>query len=699
MNVKNQDHMHTNRLLDEKSPYLLQHAHNPVDWYPWSDEAFKKAKSLNRPVFLSIGYSTCHWCHVMERESFADEQVGQFLNQHFVAIKVDREERPDVDQIYMSACQALTGRGGWPLTVLLTPDKEPFFAGTYLPKRSRQGMMGLMELLEVVVERWEDDPGKLRQAARRITEALQEQRESPPAGTDVPQDAMHAVYTWLQSQYDPVYGGFGPAPKFPMPHHLLFLIRYSAVSDTTHALDMAEHTLKSMQRGGIYDHLGFGFSRYSTDEKWLVPHFEKMLYDNALLALSYAECFQCTGDSFYAGIVREIFTYILRDMTGDEGGFFSAEDADSEGIEGKFYVWKPEQVFHILGEDMGGKFCQWYDITPEGNFEKGYSILNRIHAHRPAEDEVHDRQGGQEGLAMARRRLWEVREEREHPYKDDKVLTFWNGLMIASMARAGHILGDDSYVHAAQRAMEFLWNHLRDEDGRWHVRYRQEERGPTAFLDDYAAVIWGLLELFSATHDPEYLRRAVLTQKEQDRLFLDADGGGYFFAGHDAQALFTRSKELYDGATPSGNSLAGLNLMRLFHLTGDAQWHDGYEGLLAAFAPKLNTFAAGSSFFVMSLALRYGENRQVVIVPGADWPQTMHGLAPVWQRYAPLTSVIIAHPEHREELTCLAPFTGSMEAVEGRTTFYVCQDFACQAPITRVDDFMAVMSQSTRDKD
>jgi uncharacterized protein YyaL (SSP411 family) len=463
-----------NRLSKEKSPYLLQHANNPVDWYPWSEEAFEEAKERDCPIFLSVGYSTCHWCHVMERESFEDEEVAAILNNNFVSIKVDREERPDIDHIYMSVCQAMTGQGGWPLTILMTPDKKPFYAGTYFPKHEKWGRIGLVDILIQVSEKWRQDPDLLIETAEKVRLSVFAER-SDDQGKELNGKTLLKAFFQARRMFDKEYGGFGRAPKFPAPHNLAFLLRYWKRSGDKEALDMVELTLEHMYRGGIYDHIGYGFSRYSTDEKWLVPHFEKMLYDNALLALAYMEGYQATGRKLYARAAKEIFTYILRDMTSPEGGFYSAEDADSEGEEGKFYVWTPAEIKEILGDQDGETYCRLFDITSEGNFE-GRNIPNRITASRF--DEAGELAVAAEKatghIGSMREKLFIARAKRVHPYKDDKVLTSWNGLMIAAMARGGRCLVK-MFTGKRRCVREFYFHKMRRADGRLLARYRDGE--------------------------------------------------------------------------------------------------------------------------------------------------------------------------------------------------------------------------------
>ena len=488
--------MHANRLLNEKSPYLLQHAHNPVDWYPWSDDAFKKAKDDNKPIFLSIGYATCHWCHVMEKESFEDTEVARYLNATFICIKVDREERPDIDAVYMAACQMLTGSGGWPLTVFMDPDKKPFFAATYIPKENRFGRPGLIELCRSIRTMWTSEKGKLLNASGSISENLGKAFDFIP-GEDLDDSILDRAYLEFEQSFDTRFGGFGSAPKFPTPHQLLFLLRYHDRSENKNALEMVEKTLTGMRLGGIWDHVGYGFHRYSTDKTWLVPHFEKMLYDQALIAQAFLETYQITKNPFYADTAREIFTYVLRDMTSQAGAFFAAEDADSEGEEGKFYVWSIGEFREVLGEDAT-PFERIYNLSSDGNFldeasgqKTGTNILHL--------DKSLDAWGNETGVDKGeidkqwdkvRRKLFEQREKRVHPLKDDKVLTSWNGLMIAALALGARVLDAPDYAKAAERAARFILDNLRKKDGRLFHRYREEEIAIEAHADDYAYLIF-----------------------------------------------------------------------------------------------------------------------------------------------------------------------------------------------------------------
>lgn len=669
----------SNRLIDEKSPYLLQHAYNPVDWYPWSKEAFEKANKENKPIFLSIGYSTCHWCHVMEHESFEDPEVAEQLNSHFVAIKVDREERPDIDHIYMNVCQAMTGQGGWPLTVLLTPDKKPFYAGTYFPKRSKWGRPGMMDILTQIAEKWEDDRERIVQTADQITLAIQGQRTKDEGGSEVANtlsmDLLHQAFTLYQQTFDQVYGGFGQAPKFPTPHNLSFLMRYYKETGEQKALEMVQKTLDSMYQGGLYDHLGYGFARYSTDREWLVPHFEKMLYDNALLTMDYLEAYQLTGIERYKRVAMETLTYIKRDMTSPEGGFYSAEDADSEGVEGKFYVWTPEQVYNFVGKEDGTLFCRNYDVSEKGNFE-GHNIPNLIG------NEL-DAQLNQQ-LEPIRQALFAAREERIHPHKDDKILTAWNGLMIAAFSKAAAALQNEEYLRIARQAAEFIFSHLvRKEDGRLLARYREGEAAFPAYVDDYAFLVWGLIELYQASFEPEYLQQALYFHDEMIRLFEDDEQGGLFFYGSDSEQLITRPKEIYDGAIPSGNSTAAYNALRLSHLTGRTDLEEQAEHILHTFIDDVSHYPPGYAQYLTAAQFALGKSREIVLIGNKEDSQLKEMCQAVQTQFLPHT-VFLVKSDDKEQITELAPYLKDYKAVDGQATAYICQNFSCQAPTKNV---------------
>ncbi|MTI86060.1 MAG: thioredoxin domain-containing protein [Firmicutes bacterium] len=675
--------LESNRLIHQKSPYLLQHAYNPVDWHSWSEEAFEKAGHEDKPIFLSIGYSTCHWCHVMERESFEDKEVARKLNKDFISIKVDREERPDIDQVYMTVCQALTGHGGWPLTIIMTPDKHPFFAGTYFPKHSKWGQPGLMDILDQVANKWHQERDELIKVSQNIVQKISQHLNISAQG-ELSEETLHEAFNQLHQAFDSNYGGFGAAPKFPTPQNLLFLLRYWVQTDNEKALKMVEKTLQSMHRGGIYDHIGFGFARYSTDKKWLVPHFEKMLYDNALLAIVYLEAYQVTREEVYARVAREIFTYILRDMTSPEGAFYSAEDADSEGEEGKFYVWTTAEINEILGPQQGKIFCQLYDITPGGNFE-GKNIPNLINGSlkqmakewNMAEDELR-------GIAEeCRIKLYHQRDRRVHPHKDDKVLTAWNSLLITALAKGASVLSEKKYADAAIRAFDFIWSNMRSKEGRLLARYREGEAALNAYLDDYAFLVWALLELYEASLSPIYLKRAVEITQAMLELFHDQENGGFFFYGKDSEQLFARPKDAYDGAMPSGNSVAALNLLRLARMTGDSNLDDVAHRQLNAFAGDIKDNPRAYTYFLTALQFASSPSREIVIAGDPRDNAVEQMVNTVRSSFMPNT-LLVLNPggDEGKVIKELIPFVNTQRAIEGKATAYVCQEFACQSPVT-----------------
>jgi hypothetical protein len=546
-------HKYTNRLIDETSPYLLQHAHNPVDWYPWGDEAFERAKNEDKPIFLSIGYSTCHWCHVMEKESFENEQIAKTMNEHFVNIKVDREQRPDVDSIYMNAVQ-MTGSGGWPLSVFLTPGGKPFFGGTYFPPKDIYGRPGFERVLLAITDAWKNRRQELIESSNKISEVLTS-LTGPTEKEALSPDMLKSGFDYFKAAFDSVNGGFGPAPKFPQPTNLSMLLSYWHRTNDNQALQMVEKTLDVMAKGGIYDHIGGGFHRYATDGKWLVPHFEKMLYDQALLSKVYIQAYQITGKQEYASTAREIFDYVLRDMTDPEGGFYSAEDADSEGKEGVFYVWEQKEIDAILDKDEAEIFSACYGVTEKGNFEENKTILNIAISTAELEKKFDkDHTEIMNILSKARSKIFAEREKRIRPHRDDKIITAWNGLMISSLAYGGAALQEEKYIRAAEQAAEFILDSLHKK-GRLMRYYRQNQAIELAFLDDYAFTIMGLLELYEASFDSKWLINAKMLAEEMIKLFADNEHGGFFLTGKDSEKLITRIKPSTDGVIPSGNPI------------------------------------------------------------------------------------------------------------------------------------------------
>lgn len=684
-----------NRLVFEKSPYLLQHAGNPVDWFPWGDEAFARARAEDKPVFLSIGYSTCHWCHVMEHESFEADDVAALLNRDFICVKVDREERPDVDAVYMSVCQAMTGSGGWPLTILMTPDQRPFFAATYLPREDRFGRAGMLRVLPQIAEVWRTRRGDVETVARQIAEQTAARDAAPDAG-EIDAETLTLGFRQLAGRFDAERGGFGDAPKFPTPHHLTFLLRWWKRSGDAAALNFVERTLSAMAAGGIYDHLGFGFHRYSTDADWLVPHFEKMLYDQALLLIAYTEAHQATGKSEYARTVREVMTYVLRDMTSPEGAFYSAEDADSEGVEGRFYLWTAEEVRAALGEDDARVAAAIWNLHPDGNFTNPHTPprTNILHLARSlsavaaelktSEDELRSRS------ERLRNRLFETRRKRIPPYKDDKVLTDWNGLMIAAASIASRALDEPRYADAARRAADFVLTRLRREDGRLLKRYREGDAGLPAHLDDYAYLIWGLIELYETTFDVRYLEAAIELQRVQTAQFGDAEHGGFFLTAADAEKLIARPKELYDGALPSGNSVSALNLLRLARLTGDPALEALALRTATGFAGTARRAPMAFTQFLCAADFALGPAYEVVIAGKPDAADTRAMLGALNRGFHP-NAVVLLRPDAPDAppITRLAPFTAAQKPIDGKATAYVCRNFACAAPTTDPQEMMS----------
>ena len=619
----------------------------------------------------------------MERESFEDEEVAEVLNRNFISIKVDREERPDIDHIYMNVCQALTGHGGWPLTIFMTPDKKPFFAGTYFPKNNRMGMSGLLSILDNVYNAWLNEREALLKSSEQIINAINERNDILEQDYDegLSDEIFYEAFSEFKYEFDNNFGGFGSAPKFPTPHILFFLLRYWYNTKEEYALTIIEKTLTSMHKGGIYDHIGFGFSRYSTDPKWLVPHFEKMLYDNALLAIAYLEAYQATKKREYADIADEIFTYVLRDMTSPEGGFYSAEDADSEGVEGKFYVWSVNEVKKVLGDIDGEKYCKYYDITDHGNFE-GLNIPNLIKGSIPDEDRSF--------IEECRKKLFEYREKRIHPHKDDKIITSWNGLMIAALAIGGRVLGKDKYTKAAEKASEFIFSKLFSSSGRLLARYRDGESAFPGYVDDYAFLVWGLIELYETTYKPVYFKRSLKLNDDLIKYFWDESNGGLFYYGSDSEQLITRPKEIYDGATPSGNSVATLNFLRLARLTGRTDLEDKASKQFETFGSSIERFARGHSFFLSALLFARSKPKEVVIV-GNEKLESDSMVNIIREEFRPFTSSMFYSDSH-SDLKDLAPFIENYKTIEGKTTAYVCENFACKAPITDVSSFRDAIS-------
>ncbi len=697
--MKKKTKNHTNQLFHEKSPYLLQHAYNPVDWFPWGDKAFTAAKKEDKPIFLSIGYSTCHWCHVMERESFENPRIAKLMNNAFVNIKVDREERPDIDSLYMSVAQMMTGSGGWPLTIIMTPDKRPFFAATYIPPESRFGRIGMDELIPEIQRLWKQDRKRLDTISKNIQESLETSAQGS-SGAQLEEGVLELAFDRLKERFDEQYGGFGFRPKFPSPHNLLFLLRYWKRTQNGDALRMVEKTLQAMRLGGIFDHVGFGFHRYSTDPKWLLPHFEKMLYDQAMLTMAYAEAYQATKKDEYGQTVREIITYVSRDMTSPEGGFYSAEDADSEGEEGKFYVWTVKEVRKVLSKKEADAYLRVYNLTADGNFleeatgkRMGTNIphlQNSLAAEAKAQKMT--AKAFLQILEGAREKLFAVREQRIHPHKDDKILTDWNGLMIAALAKAARVLDEPSFIEAAKRATTFVLTQMQNEEGRLLHRYRDGEAAIPAFLDDYAFMIWGLLELYETTLEPEYLQKVIDLNTELLTHFWDENHGGFFFTADDAEDLLVRKKDAYDGAIPSGNSVAMMNLLRIARLTAESELESKATKIGQAFAGDVLSAPPGFTLMISSVDFAVGPSFEIVIVgdPAADDTQTM--IKAINDQFIPnKVSLLIPTDDRAEHIVQLAPFVKDYTALDGKPTAYICSNHVCQNPTTDTQKMLEIL--------
>lgn len=694
--------MSENLLAVEQSPYLRQHADNPVDWSPWGDAAFERARELNRPVFLSIGYATCHWCHVMAHESFEDESVASLLNQHFVSIKVDREERPDVDSVYMTVCQMMTGHGGWPLTVVLTPDRSPFFVTTYVPRESRGGRIGMLELLPRLADYWESRRNEVDRSAAEIVEALRLATSVPEGPNPGLAEVDAAVHT-LRMNFDPENGGFSSAPKFPSPHTLSLLLRVWSRTQEPEVLTMVTRTLESMRRGGIRDQLGGGFHRYSTDARWILPHFEKMLYDQAMLSLAYTEAYTATGNGTFAAEARSTLDYVVNELTDPVGGFHSAEDADSEGEEGRYYVWSESELAAVLTNQADLELASdAYGIEPEGNFRDeasgrrpGTNVL--IAAELPADLAVGH--GGSpeqvaERLEDIRQRLLHARGARERPLRDDKVLTDWNGLMIGALARAGAALGEPKYVSAASRCAHFIQDNLR-KNGRLLHRWRDSEAAIPGMADDYAFLAWGLLELYRATFDLIWLERA---QETADMLIsgFEAPDGGFFGTVAGGEEQLVRVIETSDGAIPSANSIAAGILIELAHLTGRSDYEDTVHRLLGAVGGRIAGSPVAHTALLQAVDRLNGEPMQLVIVGSREDAEVAQMLALVHREFLPRVAVLykpIGDPDACAKLADIAPFTEFMESVDGRGTAYICRGHSCDAPEVGAESFEEALSR------
>lgn len=671
-----------NRLIHSISPYLLQHAHNPVNWFPWGQEAFAAARALNRPILLSVGYATCHWCHVMEGESFEDVEIAEYINRHFIAIKVDREERPDVDAVYMTAVQMATGGGGWPMTVFMTADGHPFFAGTYFPPRDgdRGARIGFLSILRRMSEAWENERDRVLSGASEWLDALQKATQ-PQVPDELPTvNALISAAQFLARAFDPVWGGFHRAPKFPRPSTYELLLRYGLRSNDEQAKQIVAFSLKKMSAGGIYDHLGGGFARYSTDREWLVPHFEKMLYDNAQLSILLAEAIQNGLDPSFENVLRDTLDYVVREMTNEGGGFYSATDADSEGVEGKFFVWSKAEIMKTLAPPDAKLFSEVYGVSEEGNFE-GQNILHLAKSveHIASEQKV-SIESVQQSLRVARNKLYIAREQREHPLLDNKILTEWNALMISAMTRASFVLGEQKYLDAAVKAMEFVLNELRDNDGELMRAWRRGKTSGQTVLEDYAYMVGAALDLFEVTGSARWLEISLDLSKRMLTQFWDKTQGGFFATSTQSETLLVRDKPSYDGAQPSGNSVAALNLLRIHTLTLEEQYRELADKTILAFAKLLNNGAVQNPKMAQALDWRLDKARQIVIVThpkdgGEDLVDTLR------KTFIPNSVRIIGDQATLNSLTPIVPWLEGKVPLNEKATAFVCFEGTCKLPV------------------
>ena len=687
---------------NESSPYLKQHVYNPVDWYPWGDEAFQKAREENKPIFLSIGYSTCHWCHVMAHESFEDDEVAEKMNDVFVNIKVDREERPDIDGVYMQVAQMMTSRGGWPLTIIMTPEKEPFFAATYLPKKSRYNSIGLLDLTDRIRDLWKNDQDNIMEVVGRVRDALTNSIRDR-AGDQLDLTAVDEAVSELSNRFDEERGGFGSAPKFPSPHNLLLLMRHWKRSRSERSLEMVVKTLSEMRKGGIYDQIGYGFHRYATDVSWLLPHFEKMLYDQAGLMMAYTEAFQITGDDIFADTVREIKTYVTRDLLSPDGAFYSAEDADSEGVEGKFYVWSLEEISELLSEDELGVFTQFYGVERHGNFreeatgeETGLNILHKVSSVH----EIGQKTGMNEDdvialIESAEQKLFEARKGRVRPSRDEKILTDWNGFMIAALAKAGAALGDDEFIETAETAIAYVLGQMSDEDGRLYHSKKQGNGGVAGFLDDYVYILWALFELYQATFKTKYLETARVLINHTISHFWDSEKRGFYFTPDDSEELLVRRREIYDGAMPSGNSVAMYNLVRFARIFGDSDLEEKAWETINAFSSEIVGMYSAYSMMLVGLEFAAGSSYEIVLA-GSTADEALTGMIDeLNRRFIPGGVVILKTTEEQSAtVTRLAPYTKYHTPVNAKATAHVCVDYNCKLPTNNLSEMLKLLGEN-----
>ncbi len=674
---------YVNRLSKETSPYLLQHADNPVDWYPWSPQAFEKATRENKPIFLSIGYSSCHWCHVMEHESFENEDIAQIMNKHFVCIKVDREQRPDIDDIYMKAVQMMTGSGGWPLSVFLTPDGKPFYGGTYYPPQDSYGRPGFSNILLTIAKAWKEQKGDLVNSADRLTDMLTESTAS--AQTDISANLLDNTFSYLKRIFDPANGGFGTAPKFPQPQNIIMLLRYYRRTGNAEALQMATATLDKMADGGIHDHLGGGFHRYATDAIWLVPHFEKMLYDQALISKVYIDGYMANGNKRYAETATDIFDYVLRDMTDSAGGFYSAQDADSEGKEGTFYIWTKKQIEDALGKNDAKIFNAYFGVTKHGNFEENTNILY-----------ITGKTESSDTISNAKNKLFLMRSQRIHPFRDEKIITAWNGLMISSMAVGGAALNKPVYVDAAKRAADFVLTNIRT-NGRLNRYYAKGKAVDLAVLDDYAFMTMALIDLYQASLETKWLEEAISLNRQMVKLFGDQASGGFYLTGADGEKLIAKTKPDYDGAIPSGNSVAAMAMLKLGAMTMNNELTAEGEKTLKAFSQSLNR--PGALIAMTNAADFYLGPRQEIIIAGdKNNSDTKKMIAILHEKFLPNAVILLNEPSDKR-IKKLIPFMKNQNMIDNKATAYVCENYICNQPTTDIKVLEDLLKRSTTAKE
>jgi uncharacterized protein YyaL (SSP411 family) len=679
-----------NRLIHEKSPYLLQHAYNPVDWYPWSTEAFEQAKTQDKPVFVSIGYSSCHWCHVMEKESFDDQEVAKLMNKVFICIKIDREERPDLDSAYIAVCQVMGRSCGWPLNIIMTPDKNPFFATSYIPKNNKFGLVGIIELISQIEKIWKTRRSELETTGRDIKHSIAVMEERTAKG-ELGKDVLDDAYEKFVLSFDAQNGGFGHAPKFPTPHNLLFLLRYWNRTKEKTALTLVEKTLRAMRLGGIFDQIGFGFHRYSTDAEWLVPHFEKMLYDQALLALTYTEAYQATGAGKFKLTAKEVLEYVLRDLTSPEGGFYAAEDADSEGEEGRFYLWTEEEIREALSPEDADLAVKLFGIETIGNYHEAIRKRNGeniLHFAKPVAQIASESNLALDELILRlgkiRNLLYETREKRIHPVIDDKIIVDWNGLMIAALARASQVFSEPQYLQAAVKASNFILEKMKSENGTLYHRYAKGEKAISGFLDDYAFLVWGLVEIYEACLEDEYLQAALELTKTMISRFWDEKDGGFYFTAKGAENAVPRRKQVYDGALPSGNSVALLSLLRLARLTGGSAYEDMVSRMMKVFSEDVKRAPTAHTFMLVGVDFAVGPFYNVVLVgnPHEDSMQSL--LRALKANYLPNMVVSLRQPSEAGL---------GYEKIEDKATAYICRDQTCMPPTNKTEKMLELLGR------